>query len=205
MSSFWWNFHHWLHWKLSKWQLPVQPVMKISSKWRHFRFSATVDFPHKGRTSNGSYSEHLCFLCCQTEQIDERTVMEVFIWKLKTLDIPRPNITQFCRKTGKLCSGYAWWRHQMETFSASLNLCEGKPAVTGGFPTQRPVTRSFDVFFDLSLKKQLSKQARRRSLETPSRSLRCRPTSSHYMSQYRPRSMSRWCITGPQCVECSRI
>ena len=39
MLSFWWNFHHWLHWKLSKWQLPVQPVMKISSKWRHFRFS----------------------------------------------------------------------------------------------------------------------------------------------------------------------
>ena len=41
MSSFWWNYHHWLHWKLSKWQLPVQPVMKISSKWRHFRFSVT--------------------------------------------------------------------------------------------------------------------------------------------------------------------
>ena len=39
MSSFWWNFNHWLHWKLSKWQLPVQPVMKISSNWRHFRFS----------------------------------------------------------------------------------------------------------------------------------------------------------------------
>ena len=30
-------FHHWLHWKLSKWQLPVQPVIKISSKRRHFR------------------------------------------------------------------------------------------------------------------------------------------------------------------------
>ena len=40
MSSFWRNFNHWLHWKLSFWQLPVQPVMKISSKWRHFRFSA---------------------------------------------------------------------------------------------------------------------------------------------------------------------
>ena len=39
MSSFWRNFHHWLHWKLSFWQLPVQPVMIISSKWRHFRFS----------------------------------------------------------------------------------------------------------------------------------------------------------------------
>ena len=39
MSSFWWHFHHWLHWKLSFWQLPVQLVMKISSKWQHFRFS----------------------------------------------------------------------------------------------------------------------------------------------------------------------
>ena len=36
MLSFWWNFHHWLHWKLSKWQLPVQSVLKISSKWQHF-------------------------------------------------------------------------------------------------------------------------------------------------------------------------
>ena len=42
MSSFWWNFHHWLHWKLSFWQLSVQPVMKISSKWRHFRFSVQM-------------------------------------------------------------------------------------------------------------------------------------------------------------------
>ena len=37
MSSFWRNFHHWLHWKLSK-QLSVQPVVKISSQ-RKFRFS----------------------------------------------------------------------------------------------------------------------------------------------------------------------
>ena len=36
MLSFWWNFNHWLHRKLSFWQLSVQPVMKISSKWRHF-------------------------------------------------------------------------------------------------------------------------------------------------------------------------
>ena len=36
MLSFWWNFRHWLHWMMSKGQLPVQPVIKISSKWRHF-------------------------------------------------------------------------------------------------------------------------------------------------------------------------
>ena len=40
-----------------------------------------------------------------------------------------------------------WWRHQMETFSASLVLCVGNSPVTGEFPSQRPVTRSFDVFF----------------------------------------------------------
>ena len=40
----------------------------------------------------------------------------------------------------------------METFSTLLALCEGKSPVTGESPSQRPVTRSFDVFFDLRLK-----------------------------------------------------
>ena len=37
----------------------------------------------------------------------------------------------------------------METFIALLALCAGNSPVTGEFPSQRPVTRSFDVFFDL--------------------------------------------------------
>ena len=53
----------------------------------------------------------------------------------------------------------AWWRRQMETFSASLAFCAGNSPVTGEFPTQRPVTWSFDVFFDLRLNKRLSKQS----------------------------------------------
>ena len=40
----------------------------------------------------------------------------------------------------------AWWRHQMETFSALLAICAGNSPVPGAFPTQRPVTRSFDVW-----------------------------------------------------------
>ena len=39
-----------------------------------------------------------------------------------------------------------WWRHQMETFSALLALCVENSPVTGEFPSQRPVTWSFDVF-----------------------------------------------------------
>ena len=38
----------------------------------------------------------------------------------------------------------------METFSAPLAICAGNSPVTGEFPAQRQVTRSFDVFFDLS-------------------------------------------------------
>ena len=43
--------------------------------------------------------------------------------------------------------------------------------LTGYFPSQRPVTRSFDVFFDLRLNKRLSKQSRRWWFETPPCSL----------------------------------
>ena len=62
------------------------------------------------------------------------------------------------------------WRHQMETCSAFLALFEGNSPVTGEFSTQRWVTRSFDIFFDLRPNKRLSKPSRRRRFETPSRS-----------------------------------
>ena len=52
----------------------------------------------------------------------------------------------------------SWWCHQMETFSALLAICAGNSPVPGEFPAQRPVMRSFDVFFDLCPSKQLSKQ-----------------------------------------------
>ena len=64
----------------------------------------------------------------------------------------------------------SWWRHQMERISAFklLALCVGNSPVTGEFPPQRPVTRSFYVFFDLRRNKPLSKQWGDRWFETPS-------------------------------------
>ena len=59
----------------------------------------------------------------------------------------------------------------MGTFSALLTLCAGNSPGTGEFPAQRPVTWSFDVFFDLRLNKRLSKQCWGWWVETPSRSL----------------------------------
>ena len=42
----------------------------------------------------------------------------------------------------------------METFSALLVLCARNSPTTGEFPAQRPVTRNFDVLFDLRLNKR---------------------------------------------------
>ena len=75
-----------------------------------------------------------------------------------------------CREACKVKT--SWWRHQMGTFSALLALCAGNSPVTSEFPTQRPVTWNFDVFFDLRLNKQsLSKQLWGWWFETPLRSL----------------------------------
>ena len=59
----------------------------------------------------------------------------------------------------------------MEIFSALLANCAGNSPVTGEFPAQRPVTPSFDVFFDLRLDKRLSKQSWCWWFETLSRPL----------------------------------
>ena len=62
----------------------------------------------------------------------------------------------------------------METYSALLAICVGNSPVTGEFPAQRPVMRSFDVFFDLRLIKWLSKQWWGWWFEMPSHPLWCR-------------------------------
>ena len=68
-------------------------------------------------------------------------------------------------------------------FSALLAFCEGNPPVTGVFPSQRPVTRSF-VFFDLRLNKRFSKRSRCWRFETPSHSLwrHCNESMSRKMN-----------------------
>ena len=55
--------------------------------------------------------------------------------------------------------------------SSLLALCAGNSPVTGEFPSQRPMMQRFDVFFDLRLNKQLSKQSWGWWLKMPSCSL----------------------------------
>ena len=81
-----------------------------------------------------------------------------------------PEKMVFVLKQGAI-SGDTLWRHQMETFSALLAICAGNSPVPCEFPAQRPVMQSFDVFFDLRLNKQLSKQSWGWWFEMPSHSL----------------------------------
>ena len=52
-------------------------------------------------------------------------------------------------------------------FFALLAIWAGNSPVTGEFPSQRPVTRSFDVFLNLRLNKRLNKQSWGWWFETP--------------------------------------
>ena len=109
----------------------------------------------------------------------------------------------------------SWWRHQMETFSALLAICAGNSMVTGEFPAQRPVTRSFDfLFFDLRLNKRLSKQSWGWWFETLSCPLWRHSNVQAYVShlpitqlfvqeriQEDNKKALGWYITGPLCCE----
>ena len=68
----------------------------------------------------------------------------------------------YCMNTGSCRPkqmALPWWRHQMEKFSALLTLCERNSPVTGEFPSQRPVTWSFDESLICALNKWLCKQS----------------------------------------------
>ena len=73
--------------------------------------------------------------------------------------------------------------------STLLVLCEGNLPVTVGFPSQRPVTWKFDVFFDLRLKKQRGFATRK--TWTCTCDIRLRSTN-RYTS--RSRTLERFCL-----------
>ena len=132
----------------------------------------TWDYPL--RRSNANPNQHINSPVKTLVVILSKTVYLLFIQSLVGLQFVSVRFNLLRADSGKSRNssyGIAWWRNQMETFSALLTLCDWNPPVADGFSTQRPVTRSFDVFFDLCLNKRLSKQSKRRWFETPSRSL----------------------------------
>ena len=84
---------------------------------------------------------------------------------------------------GYLCWEW-WWRHQMKIFSALLAFCVGNSPVTGELPAQRPVTWSFDIFFDLRLNNGWVNNREASDLR-------------HHRSHYNVNLMQTWYRAGP--------
>ena len=106
-------------------------------------------------------SIHIYPFIANTNNIDENQT--IWFWKR--------NIAEHSVSTtaGDALAPCVMMASSIGTFFVLLASCAGNSPVTGEFPSQRPVTRSFGVFFDLRLNnQQLSKQWRRRRFETPS-------------------------------------
>ena len=125
---------------------------------------------------NNTWTKHMgkCIRCCEIEKYIIQsltcsgipTVLNMITKCHNRLGIHAHFMSLTYRDNPK-----SWWRHQMETFSALLAICAGNSPVHDEFPAQRPVTRRFDVFFDMRPNKRLSKQSWGWWFETSSRSL----------------------------------
>ena len=101
-----------------------------------------LSYPLK-RISTGEHSLHISWR--STEHSSPTSIFPVFVMTSWIGNLFR--ITVFCAENSPVTAGNS--------------------LVTGEFPSHRPVTRSFDVFFELRLNKRLSKQSRRRWFAMP--------------------------------------
>ena len=130
---------HYRFWEA--WKIPRNPLWAIIWNAKYHDTMAHAE--------NVSVQVIQCLCCCFTTPVTSTVICAQFVL-----------VTS--------CCGCSWWCHQLETFSALLVFCAGNTPVTGEFPSQRPVTWSFGVLFNLRLIKRLNKQSGGWWFETPS-------------------------------------
>ena len=102
-----------------------------------------------------------CYIFCYNNKIKARLLRTISGWASVQayMDLKTPHISNCCRWISN------HWRLSMMTSSngnisrVTIPLLGELTGDCGEFTSQRPVTRSFDVFFDLRLNKHLSKQS----------------------------------------------
>ena len=105
------------------------------------------------------------YICCWCKNIP----IFVTTWQWRHMGVMMFQITGNSTVCVKTYLG--WQEKKRQNSTALLSLCAGNSPDTGEFPAKRPVTRSFDVFFDLRLNKRLSKISWGWWFETPSHPL----------------------------------
>ena len=97
---------------------------------------------------------------------NERYSMEFYSYCICGIPFSNPAVIEI----PDICVSIMMTPSNGKSFRAT-GLCAGNSPVTIEFPSQRPVTQSLDVFFDLCPNKRLSKQSIPRWFGTQSRSL----------------------------------
>ena len=180
--SHYWPFVRWIHrWRVdSPYRFPSQlykePVMWKSFPGHYLMTRCRVTYICHW---NGSSSVQV--LVCRLLQM---IFSNIFLWnKIRVLGFSNESALLILHATGRtsaeVCCQWSSYHGNSYLIMTSSNgiifrvtgLCAGNPPVTCEFPPQRPVTRSFNVFFDLRLNKRLSKQLWGWWFETPSRPL----------------------------------
>ena len=137
----------------------------------------TVKIQYVGYLEHITFANHVtissicCCLSVWIRCIITHTQFRVLYTIIIVCSVPGCLWTSYSSRADSRLAPSPWWRPQIETFSALLAICAGNSPVTGEFLAQRPVSRSFDVFFDLRLNRRLSKQSWGWWFETLSRPL----------------------------------
>ena len=132
------------------WQIwiSVHPVTKLSSKWSTLIEGILPKWPYPpclrmaDRALLAGYPRYKNYSSPNMTETVSTIHTSPLLFFLPPA-IPNTPAIMNCKK----CK--SWWRHHMETFSALLAMCAGKSPVPGEFLIHRPVTQSFDAFFDL--------------------------------------------------------
>ena len=131
--------------------LPDSASQGLNLNWKYIAIASMV--------SKGLVSANMQQLCCFKNSSMWHNVEYFPSKNILISNFAKPHWFLILLVTTRSFRNVTRWHHQMETSSALLALCVGNSPVTGEFSAQRPVTRSFVVFFDLRLNKRLSKQS----------------------------------------------
>ena len=149
------------HTKYSYWRQAVSGgtaeniTMMTSSNWNIFRVTgplwreslSPVDSPHKGQWCGALMLSLIC------------TWTNVWVNNLDNGDLRRDRAHYGARQCNDLLYRYPWWRHDNDTLSTLLVLCEENAPMTGGFPSQK--ANNAELWYCMiSMNKPLNKQSR---------------------------------------------